>query len=215
MQPTASPAFFGLASIGTKRLTILGYRCIIGLCGSAIAAPIATLPASAQAKQSASATARSPIDNPCFMVTSSGRQLNLGSLCGEENVAAPQLGKDGVIHIKIKKRYASTPVVDVSFNGKTFEMIFDTGASSTLITQSMANALRIQPTGYREVVIADGSTLKLPVTAIKKVSAGGLTNRNMEVTVADKADIGLLGHDFFGNYDIKIKRNEIELHPQN
>ncbi|NJN49503.1 MAG: hypothetical protein HC805_06715 [Alkalinema sp. RL_2_19] len=103
---------------------------------------------------------------------------------------------------------------NVAFNGKTFEMIFDTGASSTLITQAMANTLKIQPTGYRAVIIADGSTIKLPVTSIKQISAGGLTNQNVEVTIADKADVGLLGHDFFGNYDIKIKRNEIELHPQ-
>jgi clan AA aspartic protease (TIGR02281 family) len=185
---------------------------LTGGLGAIVASALWAMPATAQTKRSS--VARSPGDTACFMVTSSGKQLNLGSLCGEENVASPQLGKDGVIRIKIKKRYASTPVVDVSFNGKSFEMIFDTGASSTLITQSMADALSIQPTGYREVVIADGSTLKLPVTAIKKVSAGGLTSRNLEVTVADKADIGLLGHDFFGNYDIKIKRNEIELHPQ-
>jgi clan AA aspartic protease (TIGR02281 family) len=182
-----------------------------GLC-AIVASTLWAMPATSQTKRSAAA--RSPGDTACFMVTASGKQLNLGSLCGEENIASPQLGKDGVIRIKIKKRYASTPVVDVSFNGKSFEMIFDTGASSTLITQSMADALSIQPMGYREVVIADGSTLKLPVTAIKKVSAGGLTSRNLQVTVADKADIGLLGHDFFGNYDIKIKRNEIELHPQ-
>jgi predicted aspartyl protease len=189
----------------------LGRRVILGLCGGTIAAALWVSPSPAQTKRSTMARSK---DTACFMVTSSGRQLNLGSLCGEENVPPPQLGKDGVIRLKIKKRYASTPVVDVSFNGQSFEMIFDTGASSTLITQSMANALSIQPTGYREVVIADGSTLKLPVTAIKKVSAGGLTSRNLEVTIADKADVGLLGHDFFGNYDIKIKRNEIELHPQ-
>jgi aspartyl protease family protein len=119
-----------------------------------------------------------------------------------------------VVRLKIKKRYASTPVIDVLFNGKPFEMIFDTGASSTLITQSMAKALRIQPTGYREVIVADGSIRKMPVTAIQQVNAGGLISHNLEVTIAGKADVGLLGHDFFGNYDIKIKRNEIELYPQ-
>ncbi len=198
MHPKASP-------------TTIRHAFTCGL-GAIVASALWAMPATAEAKRAAAT--RSPGDTACFMVTASGKQLNLGSLCGEENIAAPQLGKDGVIRIKIKKRYASTPVVDVAFNGKTFEMIFDTGASSTLITQSMADALSIQLIGYREVVIADGSTLKLPVTAIKKVSAGGLTSRNMAVTVADKADIGLLGHDFFGNYDIKIKRNEIELHPQ-
>jgi clan AA aspartic protease (TIGR02281 family) len=211
MRSKVSSVIRGDRSSGPKSL--IHRQLTLGVCGSAIAAIFWAMPATAAAKRSTAA--RSPSDTACFMVTSSGKQLNLGSLCGEENVASPQLGKDGVIRIKIKKRYASTPVVDVSFNGKTFEMIFDTGASSTLITQSMANALSIQPIGYREVVIADGSTLKLPVTAIKQVSVGGLTSRNLAVTVADKADIGLLGHDFFGNYDIKIKRNEIELHPQN
>ncbi len=211
MRPKLSPGICHDRLIKPNRL--IRHPFVIGVCGSAIATLLWALPAPAQAKRST--TVRSPSDTTCFMVTSSGKQLNLGSLCGEENIASPQLSKDGVIRIKIKKRYASTPVVDVSFNGKTFEMIFDTGASSTLITQSMANALSIQPIGYREVIIADGSTLKLPVTAIKQVSAGGLVNRNMAVTVASKADVGLLGHDFFGNYDIKIKRNEIELHPQN
>jgi clan AA aspartic protease (TIGR02281 family) len=210
MRPKVSPA---ICLDRPEQTPLMRYSFVLGVGGSVIAAVLWALPATAQAKRSTAA--RSPSDTACFMVTSSGKQLNLGNLCGEENIASPQLGKDGVIRIKIKKRYASTPVVDVSFNGKTFEMIFDTGASSTLITQSMANALSIQPTGYREVVIADGSSLKLPVTAIKQVSAGGLTSRNLEVTVANKADIGLLGHDFFGNYDIKIKRNEIELHPQN
>ncbi|MBE9030806.1 retroviral-like aspartic protease family protein [filamentous cyanobacterium LEGE 11480] len=179
----------------------------LGLCGSTCGTILLASPATAQLNRSTSG-------GTCFMVTSSGKQLNLGSLCGEENVPAPTISKSSVVRLKIKKRYASTPVVNVAFNGKTFEMIFDTGASSTLITQGMANALNIQPTGYREVIIADGSTVKMPVTSIKQISAGGLTNRNIEVTIANKADVGLLGHDFFGNYDIKIKRNEIELHPQ-
>jgi clan AA aspartic protease (TIGR02281 family) len=199
MHPTASPITIFSPAI----------RAAVAMAIGAIA--VGAIPATAQSPQS---TATRSADAACFMVTASGKQLNLGSLCGEENIASPQIGKDGVIRIKIKKRYASTPVVDVTFNGKTFEMIFDTGASSTLITQSMADVLSIQPMGYREVVIADGSTLRLPVTAIKQVSAGGLTSRNLQVTVANKADIGLLGHDFFGSYDIKIKRNEIELHRQ-
>jgi predicted aspartyl protease len=176
---------------------------------------LGAMPTTAQPNRST--TARPKADAACFMLTSSGKQLNLGSLCGAEHMAPVATGQPSpnkVIRLKIKKRYASTPVVDVAFNGKSFEMIFDTGASSTLITQSMASALNLQPIGYREVVIADGSSLKLPVTAVQRVSAGGLTNRNMEVTVAEQADVGLLGHDFFGNYDIKIKRNEIELHPQ-
>jgi predicted aspartyl protease len=157
-------------------------------------------------------TANRSTSNPCFMVTSSGQQLNLGQLCGEANTPAPNI-RPRTFRVKIKRRLASTPVIDVNFNGRSFEMILDTGASTTLITQDMANALKIQPTGYREVIVADGSTLKFPVSAVKSVSAGGLTAKNLEVTIADKADVGLLGHDFFGNYDVKIKRGVIEFSP--
>lgn len=185
----------------------------LSLCSSAIMTTGFVTPTAAQVQ-------RSSLGDTCFMVTSSGRRLNLGSLCGDADMIVPQvrpsssLSQSDVVRLKIKKRYASTPVIEVSFNGQPFEMIFDTGASSTLITQSMANALSIQPTGYREVIIADGSIQKMPVSAIQQVSAGGLTSRNLEVTIAGQADVGLLGHDFFGNYDIKIKRDEIELHPQ-
>jgi predicted aspartyl protease len=153
----------------------------------------------------------------CYMLTTAGQQLNLGTLCGEAQVSVPRtivkpIGPK-VYRVKIKKRLAATPVIDVAFNGKLFEMILDTGASSTLITQAMATDLRIQPTGYREVIVADGSTLKFPITTVKAVNAGGVVARNLEVTIADKADVGLLGQDFFGNYDIKIKRNVIEFSP--
>lgn len=153
----------------------------------------------------------------CYMLTTAGQQLNLGTLCGEAQpvVLRPTSKPIGpkVYRVKIKKRLAATPVIDVAFNGKLFEMILDTGASSTLITQAMATALRIPPTGYREVIVADGSTMKFPITTVKAVNAGGVVARNLEVTIADKADVGLLGHDFFGNYDVKIKRNVIEFSP--
>ncbi|MEB3292434.1 MAG: retropepsin-like aspartic protease [Synechococcales bacterium] len=155
----------------------------------------------------------------CYMVTSSGQRVSLGALCGEtppeakSPISSTGAKKDGIVRIKIKRRLASTPVIDVAFNGQAYEMIFDTGASSTLITSRMANALKLRPTGYRNVIIADGSTVTFPVSSIQTVAVGGVTAKNLEVTVADKADIGLLGHDFFGKYDVKIRRTVVELHP--
>ncbi len=148
-------------------------------------------------------------DGPCFLVTSSGKRMNLGTLCGEAPMPEKP-GKPGFYRVKIKRRLASTPVIDVNFNGRNFEMILDSGASSTLITQGMANALRLKPNGYREVIVADGSTVKFPVSVIKTVNAGGAAAKNLEVTIAQNADIGLLGHDFFGGYDVKIKRTVVE-----
>jgi predicted aspartyl protease len=151
-------------------------------------------------------------ETTCYMVTASGQRLGLGKLCGEITPdPATNTGKsDGVFRARIKKRLASTPVIDVTFNGRTFEMVLDTGASSTLITRDMANALRLKPIGYREVIIADGSSVRMPVSTVQSVSTGGASIKNLQVTIADKADVGLLGHDFFGRYDVKIKRNVVE-----
>jgi predicted aspartyl protease len=168
--------------------------------------------------------APSSIAQSCYMVTASGKKVALGTLCGEvppeptptEPAAgqAPGPAKNGIYRVPIKRRLASTPVIDVSFNGKTFEMILDTGASSTLITKRMSDRLGLKPTGVRNMIIADGSRVRFPMATVGTVSAGGLTARQLVVTVANNSDIGLLGHDFFGKYDVKIKRNVIEFQPQ-
>jgi predicted aspartyl protease len=164
------------------------------------------------AQNAAPEVAQAVQETTCYMVTASGQRMSLGKLCGEiaPDPATPTGKSDGVFRARIKKRLASTPVIDVTFNGRTFEMILDTGASSTLITRDMANALKLKPIGYREVIIADGSTVRMPVSTIQSVSTGGANIKNLQVTIADKADVGLLGHDFFGRYDVKIKRNVVE-----
>ena len=166
----------------------------------------------------------SAIAQSCYMVTASGQRISLGTICGEvpSPATTPSTAlrriqpptRDGIYRAKIKRRLSSTPVIDVAFNGRVFEMILDTGASNTLITKKMAEALQLRPQGYREVVIADGSTIKFPVTTINSATAGGMPDRKLTVTVAENADIGLLGHDFFSKYDVKIKRQVIEFQPQ-
>ncbi len=154
----------------------------------------------------------------CYMVTASGKTMSLGPLCGEmplESTGATSAttAKNGVYRVPIKRRLASTPVIDVMFNGKKFEMILDTGASSTLITQRMAIALGLKPTGARQVIIADGSRVRFLTANIGSVTTGGMPARKLTVTVAPNSDIGLLGHDFFDRYDVKIKRSVIEFAP--
>lgn len=154
----------------------------------------------------------------CYIVTASGKKTSLGPLCGEmpsESTGATSAttAKNGVYRVPIKRRLASTPVIDVMFNGKKFEMILDTGASSTLITQRMAIALGLKPTGARQMIIADGSRVRFLTANIGSVTTGGMPARKLTVTVAPNSDIGLLGHDFFDRYDVKIKRSVIEFAP--
>jgi aspartyl protease family protein len=143
----------------------------------------------------------------CFMVTSSGKKINLGQLC---QVTQPN---ETVLRIPIKRRQAKTPIIDVNFNGNQFfEMVFDTGASGILITQEMAKALKIKSAGTIKVSIADGSIIELQTGTIPSVGVGSLVVNNPKVAVAPKAQIGLLGQAFFENYDIKILDKYIEFH---
>jgi aspartyl protease family protein len=155
-------------------------------------------------------TSRATDPGACFMTTEDGRTLDLGSLCGITPVKPVDTG---VYRVPIIRRSGMTPVINVTFNGeKTFEMIVDTGASGTLITQSMANALELQPSGTVSASIADGSIIKLNTSQVKSIGVGGAMVNNVRVAIAPRAEVGLLGHDFFGNYDVKIRENTVEFY---
>ncbi|MEG4147326.1 retropepsin-like aspartic protease [Microcoleus sp. Pol12B5] len=122
-------------------------------------------------------------------------------------------GNPQVFQAKIKRRAGGTPVIDVVFNGnKTFEMILDTGASGTLITQGMATALGVRPVRTVRAGIADGSVVEFPIGRVRSIRVGGAAIQNVEVAIAKQMPIGLLGHDFFGNYDVKIKKDVVEFY---
>lgn len=145
---------------------------------------------------------------PCFMTDDNGNVIDLGELCG---VGQPGTGE---LRVPIKRREASIPVVDVRFNGtKTFEMLFDTGASGVTITPQMAVALRVKPEG---VGISETAGGIVPVTLgrVNSIAAGGVEAKNIVVAINEFLDIGLLGQDFFGSYDITIRENVIEFHPR-
>ncbi|NJK74286.1 MAG: hypothetical protein HC942_09555 [Microcoleus sp. SU_5_6] len=126
--------------------------------------------------------------------------------------ARPQ-GNQKVFQARIKRRAGGTPVIDVVFNGnRTFEMIVDTGASGTLITQRMASVLGVRPVRTIKAGIADGSIVEFPVGRVQSMGVGGAQVRNVEVAIARQMEIGLLGHDFFGNYDVKIKKDVVEFY---
>ena len=127
--------------------------------------------------------------------------------------AQPPAGNQKVFQAKIKRRAGGTPVIDVVFNGNnTFEMIVDTGASGTLITQRMATALRVKPVRTVRAGIADGSVVEFPIGMVRSIRVGGAAIQNVEVAIAKQMQIGLLGHDFFGNYDVKIKKDVVEFY---
>lgn len=150
-------------------------------------------------------------DSTCFMVNSAGKTVNLNGLCGGS--ATPEINKD-VFLAKIKRRQGGTPVIDVTFNGgQSYEMIVDTGASGTMITRRMAEALGVVPVKMIKVDTASGVGVTFPVGYVQSIAVDGAVANKVLVTIGGpEQDIGLLGHDFFGNYDITVRRDVVEFH---
>lgn len=123
---------------------------------------------------------------------------------------------EAVFTAPIKRRIGGTPIVEVTFNGQQqFEMIVDTGASGTVITQQMADALGIVPVGRAKANTASSRAVEFPVGYVNSMAIGGVIVNKVAVAIAGaELETGLLGHDFFGNYDVTIKRNVVEFRPQ-
>ncbi|MDZ8051045.1 MAG: TIGR02281 family clan AA aspartic protease [Aulosira sp. ZfuVER01] len=116
----------------------------------------------------------------------------------------------------IKRRIGGTPIIEVTFNGeRRFEMIVDTGASGTVITQNMANALGIVPVGKTKANTASSKQVEFTIGYVNSMAAAGVMVNKVPVAIAGSdLETGLLGHDFFGNYDVTIKRHVVEFRPQ-
>ncbi|MCL2925349.1 MAG: retroviral-like aspartic protease family protein [Trichodesmium sp. MAG_R04] len=155
----------------------------------------------------------------CFMVDELGNKKDLTiSVCGlfeeelpeEVSTSSPTAG---IYQIPIKGRLGGTPVVDVTFNGnKTYEMLLDTGATRTFITQEMADSLKIIPSGQGIVTVADGRDIELKRGIVGSISAGDLEFKQFIIGILPPlAKSPLLGQDFFGNYDMTVKEKLVEL----
>ncbi|MEX0268556.1 TIGR02281 family clan AA aspartic protease [Leptolyngbyaceae cyanobacterium UHCC 1019] len=117
-----------------------------------------------------------------------------------------------VFRALIKRREGGTPVIDVTFNGtQTFEMIVDTGASGTVITQAMAQALGARIIGKTKVNTASQAGVEVPLAYVDSIAVGNAVVKDVIVAIANASlNIGLLGHDFFSDYDLTVKREVVE-----
>lgn len=116
----------------------------------------------------------------------------------------------------IKRRAGLTPVIEVTFNGaQTFEMIIDTGASGTVITKSMAESLGVVAEGEVVANTASAKGIKFSIGKVESIAVAGIVTKDVRVAIGgSELDLGLLGQDFFGNYDVWIRQNIVEFHPR-
>ncbi|MBF2066761.1 MAG: retroviral-like aspartic protease family protein [Calothrix sp. C42_A2020_038] len=132
-----------------------------------------------------------------------------------ESVVINKQIQEEVITVPIKRRIGGTPVIEVKFNSNQFfEMIVDTGASGTVITPKMAEALSVIPVGKAKANTASSKAVTFPIGYVNSMEVGEVKVSQIPVAIAgEELETGLLGHDFFGNYDITIKRDIVEFRP--
>ena len=116
--------------------------------------------------------------------------------------------------VPIIERRGGTPVIEVTFNGRRYPMILDTGASHTHITRSMANELGIQVVGQASVATASSSRAVVDVGYVNSIQVGGITRGNLPVSIGDAVPIGLLGNDVYKNFDVVLQANAVEFRPR-
>jgi predicted aspartyl protease len=134
-----------------------------------------------------------------------------------DNLPPPEpLKQQQVFVAPITRRVGGTPVIEVTFNGnKRFEMILDTGASGTVITQKMAAVLGVLPVSKAKANTASSKAVEFPLGYVNSIEVGGAKVNQVAVAIASSdLETGLLGHDFFGSYDLTIKRDVVEFRPQ-
>ncbi|QZZ21182.1 retroviral-like aspartic protease family protein [Leptothermofonsia sichuanensis E412] len=121
----------------------------------------------------------------------------------------------GVYQAQIINRIGGVPVIMVTFNGNhTTPMIVDTGASGTVVTQTIAARLGIVPIGQSIAQTANGYTT-FDVGYVDSIEVEGAKINRVPVAIglADM-NIGLLGHDFFGNFDVTVRETTVEFRPR-
>jgi aspartyl protease family protein len=145
------------------------------------------------------------------MLDLSGMKQSLGAVCAGKGTEL--LSATGGFTIPIKRRESNIPVIDVVFtNGdvkQSFEMMLDTGASATAITYDMATKLQVKSEGMIPVQTAGGI---VPSARGRLASAqvGAIMVKDLIITINPSISIGLLGHNFFGDYDVTIRKEQIE-----
>ncbi|MBE9117900.1 retroviral-like aspartic protease family protein [Lusitaniella coriacea LEGE 07157] len=149
--------------------------------------------------------ARTQSQEGCYMIGADGQRIDLGRICGQPSSGGNSAAQN--FKIPIKRRESGTPVIDVVFNGKqTFEMLLDTGASHTVITPAMAEALSLQPVADT----ASETGVAFPLGLVESMEAGSIAIGDILVAVSPALELGLLGQDFYGSYDVTIREKFVE-----
>lgn len=120
-------------------------------------------------------------------------------------------GAQDVIRVPILERVGGIPVIAVTLNGRqTFPMMIDTGASLTVITEEMADAINFREQGKEAIIFGNGQVQELPKGNVPSIHVGDAVMDDFTVLVGSAP---LLGQNFFSDYNVTIRENFIFFRP--
>jgi tetratricopeptide (TPR) repeat protein len=112
--------------------------------------------------------------------------------------------------VPIKSFNNHLPVVEVLFDGMvTFDMVIDRNATHSIVTQQMANRLKLDTVSYRYVYLADGTPMELSIGRLRSVVIGATIITDVYVAIAPDNATAVLGKDCFSAYSLRISGNEM------
>ena len=112
--------------------------------------------------------------------------------------------------VQIKSYFRQLPVIEVLFDGiAKFDVVIDRNAPNSIITQRMANQLKLNSVSYQYVYLADGTPMELSIAKLRSVVVGETVVTDVYVAIAPDNATVVLGKDCFSAYSVRISGNEI------
>jgi hypothetical protein len=139
------------------------------------------------------------------------------------NSATPKLGSlrssglptgGGPVTVPLKLTYAGL-TAEVEINGRTVELVLDTGAGSTILSPALARelGLDVAPGGEDSVVSSTGDHIDLRLALTRRMVLSGAWTEREPVVIAEMPPTvaGLLGLSTLADWDVRIEPAEKKL----
>jgi clan AA aspartic protease (TIGR02281 family) len=166
-------------------------------------------------------------DNGVLHITDNLHEVPAKKRDGAIRIQANESPRAAEPEIKVAPRKASIPfekngnvvIIPVTLNNRqTVNLVVDTGASFTLISQALARDLAIDLSRNPKTMpfhTANG-VVDAPVTTLDSIAVGGMEIKNLTAAVhdatADYHASGLLGLNFLSNFRMDIDTQKGLLH---
>jgi len=139
-----------------------------------------------------------------------------------------QYGMEPQVLETVEKKFANLPLINVEVNINKITMVFDTGASMTIINESTLKKVSVIRDGKKVVGAGNlGATISSNTKIIEEIRIGNIIISDLEVIVVEDSRLdfgtddhgndlkiaGFLGWDIIQNFYWKVDRinNEIEV----